>query len=102
MMAFAIVLIVIAFCFSQDPIVFWATVGTVLVSLIALSILVPKSNSTPNKARRHSKRIGRPTVRALFAIASGVKQAHKKSERARRLRHHNSGVRSSIIKLHRR
>lgn len=107
MMAIAIALLIVAFWFSQNPIVFWVLIGTSILMLIALKILVSKYEAThPYQASpsrggyRH--RSSRRTGSAAVAFAKGVKQAHRRSQSARRSYHRHSGVRSSLIGLHRR
>ena len=106
MMVFAIALIVIAFWFSQNPVIFWALLGTSILSFVALSIFVSKYNVTPSNRGCCSKgyvtRGRRKKGSVLGAFAAGVKQAHRRSGSARRAYHRNSGVRCSINGLHRR
>ena len=106
MMAIAITLLLIAFWFSQNPIIFWALLGTSILIFVALSIFVSKYEAThPNQGSRsngYTKRRRRKNGSALVAIAAGVKQAHRRSSSARRSYHRNSGVRCSINGLHRR
>ena len=105
MMAMAITILLIAFWFSQNPVIFWALLGTSILSFVVLKILVSKYVAThPYQGRRtkgYTTRRRRKKGSALVAVVSGVKQGYKKSARARNARHHNSGVRSSLIGLHR-
>ena len=95
-MAFAIALIVIAFWFFQNPVIFWALLGTSILSFVALSIFVSKYNVTPSNrgccSKGYATRRRRKKGSVLVAFAAGVKQAHRRSESARRAYHRHSGV----------
>lgn len=107
MVIIPMVIILIAFWFSQHPVVLWVLIGTSILIYIALKILVSKyeaahpyqgSSSRGGYGHRRSRRTGS----AVGAFAKGVKQAHRRSQSARRSYHRHSGVRSSLIGLHRR
>ena len=96
MMAIAIAVIVIAFWFSQNPLIFWGILGTGVLILTALSIFVAKYDTAHgNTVGQYVSRPRRNNSKVIFQLVGSMGKSRKRKSR-------RGGVRSSLIGLHRR
>ena len=101
MMALAIALLVIAFVVCNNPVVSAVVVTSAVVFLSIVIVGICRSGSTSSyqkrgrSKKRYAKRSRRPKVKGLLSLADDMEKSRKRRSR-------NSGVRSSLIGLHRR
>ena len=97
MVVIPMVVILIAFWFSQHPIVFWVLIGTSILILIALKILVSKYEATHPYQGSPSRRVYKhrsSSRKGVLHLVASIGKTNKRKSRG--------GVRSSLIGLHRR